>query len=165
MFLSFVLCCHLPYFLVIFPILLSFALYSCHLPYALVFQLSDLQVRKCLPVPWQCAPTTIAPAPTAAAAPPQPGGNEHGCIDCDITPLQRCVCAETLKLTRRGSAYLCDPHSEDRYYVAFCPFLSLLICATHTPKTGTTSLFVRLSLCLSVRPLHLTIGKLLSSYF
>jgi len=76
-------------------------------------------VRKCQPVPWQCTPTTTTtttttttPIPTTTTA-----ANQHGCIDCDITPLQRCICAESLKLSGAESAYLCDPESDDRFLV------------------------------------------------
>ena len=47
----------------------------------------------------------------------QEADNQHGCIDCDITPLQRCACAETLKASGQRSAYLCDPHTDDRFLV------------------------------------------------
>merc|ERR1719228_3167021 len=53
----------------------------------------------------------------AAAEMRVPAPAQHGCIDCDITPRQKCECGKYLQRTGKKVGYICDPDSEDRFLV------------------------------------------------
>jgi len=73
-------------------------------------------VRKCLPLIDRCLPTkpTTTTTTTTTTIRPVPKPTE-GCIDCDITARQRCVCSAILKASGSTHAYVCDPESLDKY--------------------------------------------------
>ena len=120
-------------------------------------------VKNCRPVPGQCLPTTTTTTSTPTTSPiptttttsiptttTTTAGNQHGCIDCDITPLQRCICAETLKSSGTKSAYLCDPHFDDRFLVCTPGAVVCQPCAEGTKWNADSKACARERKCLPI---------------
>jgi len=80
-------------------------------------------IRTVQPAPLPPRPTT---RPTKPIIPPvhpisPVEGGQHGCIDCEITPRQRCECARALQRSGKEAMYICDPEHQDRFLVCHAP--------------------------------------------